>query len=81
MRRFRALFTIFLGLLLLFDGVMAFRVWWYGLKHVSMTSGRLLVESIPLTTTDWIILVALVAIHVAVIYAVWKAWRPAPVPV
>jgi|JI9StandDraft_2_1071091.scaffolds.fasta_scaffold174267_2 hypothetical protein len=81
MHRFRALFMILLGLLLLFDGVTAFRVWWYGLKHLSMTSGRLSVESVPFTTTDWVILLVLVAIHVAVIYAVWKAWRSAPVHV
>ena len=85
MRRFRALFTVLLGLLLLFDGVTAFRVWWYGLKYVSMTgegeSRHLSVESIPFTGTDWLILLLLIGLHAAFIHVVWKAWRPAPVRV
>jgi uncharacterized sodium:solute symporter family permease YidK len=81
MRRFKALFTVLLGLLLLFDGVTAFRVWWYGLKHVSMTNGSLSVESVPVTVTDWLILLLLAGLHAALICAVWKAWRSAPVRV
>lgn len=79
MRRFRALFTMLLALLLLFDGVAAFRVWWYGLKHVSMTNGRLSVEAVPFTATDWVILLLLVGVHLALVSAVWRAWRSAPV--
>ncbi len=81
MRKFRALLTVLLGLLLLFDGVTAFRVWWYGLKYVSISDGRLSVESVPFTGTDWVVLLLLVSLHAALIYAVWKAWRSAPVRV
>ncbi|MBI4905286.1 MAG: hypothetical protein HY820_16755 [Acidobacteria bacterium] len=81
MRRFRALFTVLLGLLLLFDGVTAFRVWWYGLKYVSIMDGRLSVESVPFTGTDWVVLLLLVSLHAALIYAVWKAWHSGPVRV
>jgi hypothetical protein len=81
MRRFRALFTVLLGLLLLFDGVMAFRIWWYGLKYVSVTDGRVSVESVPFNGVDLLVLLLLVGIHAALIYSVWKAWRSAPVRV
>lgn len=81
MRRYRTLFTVLLGLLLLFDGVTAFRVWWYGLKYVFMTDGHLSVESVPFTGTDFLILLLLGALHAVLIYAVWKAWRSAPIHV
>jgi multisubunit Na+/H+ antiporter MnhB subunit len=81
MRRLRTLSTMLLGLLLLLDGVIAFRIWWYGTKYVSMTDGRLSVESVPFTGMDWLILLLLVGVHAALIYAVWKAWRSAPVRV
>jgi hypothetical protein len=80
MSRFRVLFTAFLGLLLLFDGVTAFRVWWYGVpKNMSMTGAgetrRLLIESIPFDASDWCTLILLVSVHALVFYVVWKAWR------
>lgn len=81
MRRFRTLLTVLLGLLLLFDGVTAFRVWWYGLTTVSINDGRVSVESIPFTGTDIGILLLIVILHAALIYAVWKAWRSTPVRV
>lgn len=80
MRRFRTLFTALLGLLLLFDGVTAFRTWWYGLKYVSVTDGRVSVESVPFTGVDLLVLL-LVGIHAALIYGVWRAWRSPPVRV
>jgi len=79
MRRFRPLLTVLLGLLLLSDGVTAFRVWWYGLTTVSISDGRVSVESIPFTRADMGILLLIVIVHAALIYAVWKAWRSAPV--
>ena len=75
MRRFRLLLTLVLGILLFFDGVTAFRVWWYGLKYVSITDGRVTVESVPFSGTDSLILLLLVGLHGALIYAVWRAWR------
>lgn len=81
MRRFRLLLTLMLGMLLLFDGVTAFRVWWYGLKYVSITDGRVTVESVPFSGTDLLILVLLAGLHGALIYAVWRAWRSHPVRV
>lgn len=86
MRRFRVLLTAILGLLLLFDGVTAFRLWWYGLpKSLSMTgegeSRRLLVESVPFTVSDWIILLLLIGVHALLFYLVRKAWRSGQVRV
>jgi len=86
MWRFRALFTALLGLLLLFDGVTAFRLWWYGLpKNISMSgegeTGRLLVESVPFTGLDWLVLLLVIGLHAVLFYGVWKAWRSKPVRV
>ena len=75
MRRFRLLLTLLLSILLLFDGVTAFRVWWYGLKYVSISGGRVTVESVPFSGTDSLILLLFVGLHGALIYAVWRAWR------
>lgn len=81
MRRFRTAFAVLLGLLLLFDGVMAFRIWWYGLKYICVTDGPVSVESAPFTGVDLLVLLLLVAIHAALMYGVWKARRSAPVRV
>ena len=81
MRRFRLLLTLLLGLLLLFDGVTSFRLWWYGLKYVCITDGRVTVESVPFSGTDSLILLLLAGLHGALIYAVWRTWRSAPVRV
>ena len=41
MRRFKALLTVLLALLLLFDGITAIRLGWYGLpKNISMVGER-----------------------------------------
>lgn len=79
MTRLRTTLTVLLGLLLLFDGVTALRVWWYGLKTVSINDGRVSVESISFTSSDWGILLLVVLVHAALICAVWKAWCSAPV--
>ena len=86
MRRFRALLSAFLGLLLLLDGVTAFKLWSNGLpKRISMTaegeSARVLVESVSLTGSDWIILLLLVGVHALLSYLVWTAWRSSSVRV
>lgn len=79
MRRFRVILTLLLVLLLTFDGVTAFRVWWYGLQSVSITEGRVAVESVPFTATDSFFLLLLVGLHGVLVVAVWKAWRSAPI--
>ena len=81
MRWLKALLTALLGLLMLFDGVTAFRIWHYGLKTVAMNDGRVSVESVPFAATDWVILLLIGGLHAALIYAVWKAWRSGPVRV
>jgi multisubunit Na+/H+ antiporter MnhB subunit len=81
MRRFRTLVTLLFILLLLFDVVRAFRVWWYGLKSVSISNGRVSIEPMPFTGADCTILILLVGLQAALIYAVWKAWRSASVRV
>ena len=81
MRRFRVFITLLLVLLLMFDVVTAFRVWWYGLQSVSITDGRVTVDSVPFTATDSLILLLLVGLHGVLAFAVWKAWRSAPIRV
>lgn len=79
MRRFRVFLTFLLALLLLFDGVTAYRVWWYGLQSVSITDGRVTVESVPFTATDSLVLLLLAGLHGVLIFAVWRAWRSVPI--
>ena len=81
MKWLRALLTVLLGLLVLFDGVTAFRIWHYGLKTVAINDGRVSVESVPFTGTDGAIVVLMAGLHAALIYAAWKAWRSGPVRV
>ena len=86
MHRFNLLLATIFGLLLLFDGVTVFRLWWYGIPmSISMTSEgesfRLLVESVPFTGADLIILVLWLAVHVLLIYLVRKSWRSSQVSV
>jgi hypothetical protein len=81
MRRFRVFLTLLLALLLMFDGVTAFRVWWYGLQSVSITDGRVAVESVPFSATDSLILLVLAGLHGVLVFAVWKAWRSTPIRV
>lgn len=81
MRRFSVFLTLLLVLLLMFDGVIAFRIWSYGLQTVSITNGRVTVESVPFTATDSLILLLLASLHGVLVFAVWKAWRPARIRV
>lgn len=85
MRRFRSLFTAILGLLIVIDAIMGYRLWESGgPKYIGLTSPRAGVEQIqviavPFTGQDWIILILLISVHALLCCLVWKAWRSDPV--
>jgi hypothetical protein len=80
MRRYRIPLAAVLALFLLFDVVTAFRVWWYGWPTYISMSGeaanqRIVVDSVPWTGTDLLVLSLWTVIHILLIYAVIKGWR------
>jgi len=85
MRRFRIPLTVVLGLLLLVDLIVGYRLWESGWpKSIVLTSPREGVEQVqvvrvPFTGTDWLVLILLIGTHALMVYLVWKAWRSAPV--
>src|SRR5262245_57401292 len=62
------------------DLVVAIRLWLSGWPQViTMTPGDGGVEDIevspmPFTVADWLILFAIILVHVLVVYGVWKVW-------
>jgi fumarate reductase subunit C len=73
--------TVFLGLLVLFDLVLGYRLWWYGFpKNVTVIregqSERMLIDPVAFTSFDWVVLTLMVTLHGALIYTVWRSWRP-----
>jgi len=83
MRYLRMPLTVFLGLLVAFDGVIAYRLWRLGglpLKHavgeyVEPGVVRLVVQPISFTFFDWVCLGLLVALHVGVFFLVRRSWK------
>jgi hypothetical protein len=73
--------------LILVDTGVGYRLWNSGWpKRVIITSvepgiEQVQVVSVPLTGTDWLILILVIGTHAALLFLVWKAWRPAPVRV
>lgn len=77
----RVLLRVLFAVLLLFDAVMAYRLWWYGLPRDLRIIGegataRLSVEDVPFTGFDWIVVAGFILIHVALSYAVWRTRLP-----
>jgi hypothetical protein len=85
MRRFRIPLTVLLGILLLVDLIVGYRLWESGWPaNIVLTSPREDVEQVqvlrvPFTGTDWLILILLISTHALIVYLVWKAWRSAQV--
>ena len=80
MRRYKIPLTAILALILLFDVVTTFRAWWYGWpKYISMIGEgdgqRMVVESVPWTGQDLLVLSMWTVIHILLFYAVIRAWR------
>lgn len=80
MGRYRLPLAAALAVVLIFDVVTAFRAWWYGWpKYIWMASDgqnqRIVVESVPWTVADVAVLLLWGLIHIALVYAVVKAWR------
>jgi len=81
MRRLRIPLTVLLGLLLLVDLIVGYRLWESGWPaNILLTNPREGVEQVqvlrvPFTGTDWLILILLIGTHALMIYVVWKAWR------
>jgi hypothetical protein len=81
MRWLRFFLTALLGLLLFFDVVVAYRLWWYGIpKNLRIigegSAARLSIERIRFTALDWTVVALLIIVHVALSYAMWRCWRP-----
>jgi hypothetical protein len=81
MRRLKLPVTILLFLLVLVDAVAGSHLWRSGwpkrvrLYDIKPGVAEIQVTPIPFTGSDWLILVAVIAIHAALVCLVWKAWR------
>jgi hypothetical protein len=84
LRSLRMPMTAFLALLLLFDGVLAYRVWWYDFPNrrpilEDLGSGTVRVVGFEprwvFTPLDGLLLGLLAAVHVGLVYAVWRSWK------
>lgn len=84
MYRFRTLLTVILGLFLLVDMIVGYRLWESGWpKSISLTSPQNGVEqvevlAVPFTVMDWLILIVLIGAHSVLMYSIWRAWRSSP---
>ena len=73
--------TAVLILFFLVDIVVGYRIWDAGWpRNVSFTStgegvGRVQVDPIAFTGTDWLILIVAVAVQALLAGMVWRAWR------
>jgi hypothetical protein len=80
-RRFRGILTTFLVLLMLFDSVIASQLRSHGLPTrmslIDKGEGvmEVLVQPVPFSGLDWVILLALIGVHALLSYLVWTAWR------
>ena len=81
MIRFRLPLTLALAALLMVDLIVGFRLWSSGWpKEIALSSPQAGVElvkviDIPFTKTDWLILSAVITMHIALGLFAWKAWR------
>lgn len=81
MRRFKIALTSILGVFVLFDAIVGYRLWESGWpKDISLTSGpngvgSVQVTPISFTSLDWLILGAVIVVQLMLFCLVWKAWR------
>jgi hypothetical protein len=84
MYRLRIPLTVLLLFFALVDLIVGYRLFNSGWpKSIALTSTpggseQVQVLPIPVTNSDWIVLVLAVGIHALLLYLVWKAWRSSP---
>jgi len=81
MRVARWLLTIVLGVLLLVDGIVAYRLIRYGWPKrlvISAADSVAQIQAVPvgMNGAGWALIAAYALVHILLCYCVWRLWQP-----
>ena len=77
--RHRRLLTILYGAVLVFDAVVAYRLWlyrlWKVLQPIEGSVGKMQVATVRFTGLDFLVVATVVVAQLCLAYLLWRSWR------